>query len=72
MWTEYTSDGTNYRYWLTGTGRSKVRKLIEEEKARLFEIKTLWITKLIPPVLVALIGIIGALTGFVAVLRHRP
>jgi hypothetical protein len=45
--------------------------LIGEEKARRFEVKTLWVTKFWIPLLAASIGIIGALTGFFAVLQHK-
>ncbi len=55
----------------TPRARSHLRKMIDEEKARRFEVKTLWVTKLILPLLAALIGIIGALTGLVAVLHHQ-
>jgi hypothetical protein len=56
---------------LTTMGRMAIRKLIEDEKARRFEIRTRWVTKLILPLLAAIIGIIGALTGLVAVLQHK-
>ena len=58
------------RKFLNTRGRSTVRRLIDEEKARRFDVKTRWVTKLILPILAALIGIIGAITGLVAVLRH--
>jgi len=63
-------DGDHPRYSLSTKGRFNARKLIDEEKARRFEVKTLWVTKLIVPLLAALVGILGALTGLVAVLRH--
>jgi hypothetical protein len=56
---------------VTPKGRAHIRKLIDEEKARRFEVKTLWVTKLILPLLAALIGIFGAVTGLVAVLQHK-
>ena len=56
--------------WLTSKGRAHVRKQIDAEKARRFEVKTLWVTKFWLPLLAALVGILGALTGLVAVLRH--
>ena len=56
---------------VTLKGRAHIRKLIDEEKARRFEVKTLWVTKFWVPLLAALIGIIGALTGLVAVLQHK-
>jgi hypothetical protein len=64
-------DEENPRIWFTPKGRAHVRKLIDEEKGRRFEVKTRWVTKFILPFLTALIGIIGALTGLVAVLQHK-
>src|SRR5208283_892810 len=64
-------DENGRKLWFTPKGRAHVRKLIDEEKARRFEVKTRWVTKLIIPLLAALIGIIGALTGLVAVLQHK-
>jgi hypothetical protein len=58
----YTDDG-QHRY-LSAKGRNHVRKLIDAEKALRFEIKTMWVTKIILPLLGVLIGLIGALTGF--------
>lgn len=57
--------------WLTPKGRAHVRKLIDEEKTRRFEAKTLWVTRFWLPLLAALVGIVGALTGLIAVLHHR-
>lgn len=56
---------------LTPQGRYTMRKLIDEEKARRFEIKTLWVTKLILPIFAALVGIIGGLTGLIAVMHKK-
>ena len=67
MW---NSDEQNGTAWFTPKGRTYVRKLVDEEKARRFEVKTLWVTKFWLPLLAALVGIIGALTGLVAVIRH--
>jgi hypothetical protein len=55
----------------TTKGRTLLRKLIDEEKARRFDVKTLWVMKLILPLIAALVGIIGALTGLFAVLQHK-
>jgi hypothetical protein len=57
--------------YLTTTARSRLRKLIDEEKTRRFEAKTRWVTKFVLPLMAALVGIIGALTGLVAVLQHK-
>jgi hypothetical protein len=67
MW---NSDNNIGRIWLTYKGRATVRKAIDEERARRFDVKTRWVTKLILPLLAAVIGIIGAITGLVAVLRY--
>ena len=56
---------------LTPYGRSVLRSKIDAEKSRRFEIKTLWVMKFWVPLLSALIGVLGALTGLVAVLQHR-
>jgi hypothetical protein len=69
MWVNDT--GESGFMWFTSKGRAHVRKLIDEEKARRFEVKTLWVTKFWIPLLAAGIGIIGALTGLVAVLEHK-
>lgn len=65
-----SSDDGEFVY-LTNKGRAYVRKLIAEEKTRRFEVKTLWVTKFWLPLLAALIGIIGALTGLFAVLHKK-
>lgn len=59
------------RVWLSTHGRSVVRKLIDEEKARRFEVRTRWITKVILPLAAAAIGIIGATTGLLAILHQK-
>jgi hypothetical protein len=58
------------RAYLTSAGRNQVRRLIDEEKTRRFEAKTLWVTKIILPLAGVLVGLIGAATGFIAVWRH--
>jgi hypothetical protein len=68
MWIHH-EDGE--RVWLSAKGRSQVRKLIDEEKARRFEVKTRWVTKIILPLAGILVGIIGAITGLVAVLHKK-
>jgi hypothetical protein len=57
--------------YLSSQGRFYLRKLIDQEKARRFEVNTLWVTKIILPLAGILVGIIGALTGLVAVLLHN-
>jgi hypothetical protein len=59
------------RKYLTMATRANVRRLIDEEKSRRFEVKTLWVTKLILPILGGLVGVIGALTGLVAIWQHK-
>jgi hypothetical protein len=56
---------------LTHHGRALARRAVDAERARRFEVKTLWVTKFWLPLLAALVGIIGALTGLVAVLQHK-
>jgi hypothetical protein len=53
-------------------GRALLRDLIHKEKERRFEAKTRWVTKFWLPLLAALVGIIGALTGLIAVSRKAP
>jgi hypothetical protein len=61
------------RKYLTMGTRANLRRLIDESKARRFEVKTIWMTKLILPILGGLVGIIGALTGLFAVMhRNQP
>jgi hypothetical protein len=57
--------------YLSPQGRFHLRKRIDEEKARRFEVKTLWVTKIILPIAGVVVGIIGALTGLVAVMQHK-
>ena len=56
---------------LSFRGRFYLRNLIDKEKARRFEVKTLWVTRIILPLAGVLVGIIGALTGLVAVFQHK-
>ncbi len=55
---------------LTFRGRSYLRERMDKEKQRRFDVKTMWLIKFWFPLLGALIGIIGSLTGLVAVIRH--
>lgn len=68
MW--FNDTGESGFMWFTSKGRAHVRKLIDTEKARRFEVKTLWVTKIILPLAGVIVGIIGALTGLIAVSRH--
>jgi hypothetical protein len=68
MWTTRDDD---MRVWLSSKGRAKVRKSVDEEKARRFEVKTQWVTRLILPLLGLLIGVLGAITGLIAVLHQK-
>jgi hypothetical protein len=70
MWDREEEDG-EVLLWLNAIGRAHLRKLIAEEKTRRFEVKTLWVTKLIIPLASLLIGVIGALIGLFAVLHHN-
>jgi hypothetical protein len=59
------------RIWFTPKGRAHVRKLIDEEESRRFEAKSRWVTKIILPLLTLSLGIIGTITGLVAVNLNR-
>jgi hypothetical protein len=63
-----TEDGE--RSFLSAHARSTLRKTVDAEKTRRFEAKTLWVTKIILPLVGVLVGLIGAATGFIAVWRH--
>jgi hypothetical protein len=56
---------------LSFRGRAYLRELIDKEKSRRFDVGTRWVTKIILPLLTLLIGVIGALTGLVAVSQHK-
>jgi hypothetical protein len=58
-------------FWFSSKGRAHVRKLIDEERARRFEVKSQWFIKIILPTLGLVIGIVGAITGLVAVLHQK-
>ncbi|PYU13031.1 MAG: hypothetical protein DMG37_11450 [Acidobacteria bacterium] len=60
MWMRTQIGPSEFVYWLSSQGRSHVRTLIHEEKARRFEARTRWVTGLIFPLLAALVGIIAA------------
>ena len=66
----WVQDPNTGRIWLSSQGRFAVRKLVDDEKARRLEGRTRWITTLILPLLAGLVGIIGALTGLIAVWQH--
>jgi hypothetical protein len=66
----WEKDWYRQRYFLSATGRSTVRKLIDEEKARRFEVTTRWV-KLLIPAIAAFAGLIGVITGLVAVLHKK-
>ena len=67
MWVQDPNTG---RIWLSSQGRFAVRKLVDDERVRRFEGKIRWVTTLILPLLAGLVGIIGALTGLIAVWQH--
>jgi hypothetical protein len=66
MWNRDTDQSLVLKF----RGRAFLRERIDKEKTRRFEVKTLWITRFWLPLLAALVGLIGAATGFVAVWRH--
>ena len=69
-WREREFFGVKF-HMLTPHGRSVLRPKIDAEKARRFEVKTLLVAKFWLPLLAAVVGILGALTGLVAVLQHK-
>jgi hypothetical protein len=56
-------------WYLTSHGRSLVRKLVDDETTRRFEVTTRWIKLIgmLAPVLGAVAGVIGAMIGWVAI-----
>ena len=66
FWRKYEDSEVLY---LSARGRSVVRKLVDEEKARRFEVTTRWVKliALLAPVLGAAAGFIGAMIGWVAI-----
>jgi hypothetical protein len=66
----WQKDWQRQRHFLSAKGRRILRTLIDEEKARRFEVKTRWVTKIILPVVASLVGILGAIAGLVAVIRR--
>jgi hypothetical protein len=53
---------------LTSKGRALVRLRIHDEEMRRFELRSRWI-KLMTPIIAAIAGVIGTITGLVSVLR---
>jgi hypothetical protein len=64
----FTDEHTK-RVWLTPRGRYTVRKLVDEEKGRRFEVATRWV-KLLLPIITALAGLLGVIAGLVAVAKR--
>lgn len=56
---------------LSPPGRLYLRKLIDEEEIRRREVKAWWWKTIILPAFTLTIGLIGAITGLVAVLHHK-
>jgi hypothetical protein len=67
MWVQHDNQDTIR--WFTPKARAQVRKAIDEVKSRRFEVKTLWVTKIILPLAGVTVGILGALIGLVAALK---
>lgn len=59
------------RVWFTPKGRAHVRKLIHEERNRRFEESSRGFTRIILPLLTLSLGIIGTITGLVALNLNR-
>jgi hypothetical protein len=64
-------DGSFGLPYLSNKGKLMMRRLIDEEKTRRREVAAWWWKTVIIPALAALTGVIGALTGLVAVLHHK-
>jgi hypothetical protein len=64
-------DGAFGLPFLSNKGQLMMRRAIDEEKTRSREVAAWWWKTVIIPTLAALTGIIGALTGLVAVLHHK-
>ena len=64
-------DGAFGLPFLSNKGKLMMRRLIDEEKTRRREVAAWWWKMVIIPALAALTGVIGALTGLVAVLHHK-
>jgi hypothetical protein len=62
---------TDQSLFLKFRGRAYLRERIDKEKTRRFDAKTLWVTKILLPLAGILVGILGALTGLVAVIQHK-
>lgn len=56
---------------LVTQARSELRRRVDEEKSRRREVKAWWWKTIILPAFTTLIGLIGALTGLIAVLRRH-
>jgi hypothetical protein len=64
-WQQFEDSEVSY---LTSYGRSLVRKLVDDEKNRRFEVVAKWI-RLVAPIITAAAGLVGALIGLAAI--HR-
>jgi hypothetical protein len=64
-------DGSCGLPFLSNTGKLMMRRAIDDEKMRRREVAAWWWKTVIIPALAALTGVIGALTGLVAVLHHK-
>jgi hypothetical protein len=64
-------DGAFGLPFLSNKGKLMMRRAIDEEKTRRREVAAWWWKTVIIPILATLTGVIGALTGLVAVLHHK-
>jgi hypothetical protein len=69
IWVDDT--GESGYAWFTSKGRSLIGKQIDEVRARRFEVKTLWVTKIIIPLGSLLIAFLGLLVGMIALSRRN-
>jgi hypothetical protein len=78
--TEYDIDLSGYddiwerdehgHFHLNAKGRATARKLLHDEKELRFENTARWV-KLLVPIITGIAGLLGIITGLVAVLQHK-
>jgi hypothetical protein len=68
---EFYDDDFGFGLFLNPKGRTLLRREIDTEKTRRREVKTYWVTKIIIPAGGVLIGLLGAITGLMAVILHK-
>lgn len=67
----YDDTGESGYAWFTSRGRALIGKQIDEVRARRFEVKTQWVTKIIIPLASLLIAFLGLFVGLFALGRRN-